>query len=346
MARLLTPNVSNAKRDFIHQRFARSGSRDARYGYTSLLTRFERSVNDCKTGSVQPHHVEDFFYGPGGLADTCQRQTLGKYRNDMKQFFAWVHRRRWNALSADALLEGVPDKSTRTNRNRYRMTRDELRHLLAHAEHPRDAALICFVACTGVRISEAKGMRIGDVSFNKSELYLTIPKTHEEITYPLTSDLEAQLRLWLAFYTEQVGKLRRTYYLFPAFKRRTFAEGGGLTPAGLLNPEGEITHPTKVLRPIADRAEIELEEGDGWHTLRRSFARILYDDLVHLGHDAALRIVQAALNHKSVQTTERYLGLDLERQQLARALKGKPFLILGDEAGKIVSLTDRRAGNG
>jgi integrase len=338
--------VSVAKRDFIHQRFARSGSRDARYAYTSLLNRFERSVNDCKTGSVLPHHVEDFFYGPGGLADTCQRQTLGKYRNDLKQFFAWVHRRGGNPLSADALLDGIPDKSTRVNRNRYRMTRDELRQLLSHAEHPRDAALICFVACTGVRISEAKGMRIGDVSFTKGELYVTIPKTHEEITYPLASDLEAQLRQWQTFYAEQVGRLKRTHYLFPAFKRRTFAEGGGLTPAGLLNPDAEISQPTKVLRPIADRAEIELEEGDGWHTLRRSFARILYDDCVSLGHDAALRIVQAALNHKSVLTTERYLGLDLERQRFHTMVKGKPFLTLGEDAGKIVSLTDRRAGNG
>jgi integrase len=346
MPRIITPNVSMAAAEFIRQRAGRSDSRGVRYGYVSLLRRFERHVSDCKTGSLKPHHLEDFFYGEGGLSDSCQRQTLGKYRNEMKQFLAFCHRRGWNALSADALLDGITDKSTRTNRNRYRMTRGELRQLLAEAQDPRDSALVCFVACTGVRISEALGMRVRDVSFAKGELYVTLPKTHEEVTYPLASDLEAQLRAWQVAYAAQVGPLTRTHYLFPTYHGRVFATGGGMTPAGRYNPSSPIQQPRLILAPIAERAGIELEEGDGWHTVRRSFARILYDDCVEMGHDAALRIVQAALNHKSVQTTERYLGLNLERQQFHRIMKGRPFLTADLEPGKLVDLSDRRASRG
>lgn len=342
----MTPKLSYAKEKFIRIRSAASESRGVRYGYVSLLNRFERNVGDCHTGSLRAHHLEDFWYGEGGLSDTCQSQTLGKYRNDMKQFLAFVHRREWNAYTADLLLDGIREKSTRVNRNRYRMTRAELRALLAAAEDPRDRALVCFVACTGVRISEALGMRMRDVSFTKSELYVYLPKTKQEVTYPLASDLEACLREWLTAYATQVGKLGKGFFLFPTYHGRTFAKGGGWTPAGLYNPVHPIPQPRIVLAPIAERAGIELEEGDGWHTVRRSFARILYDDCVSMGHDAALRIVQAALNHASVQTTERYLGLDLERQQFHKLIKGNAFLTKDLDAGKLVTLDEWRVGRG
>ncbi|MEU8780079.1 tyrosine-type recombinase/integrase [Streptomyces sp. NPDC048637] len=347
MPRRITPNVSYATATFVQQRSAQTSSRQVRYGFVSLLRRFETSVRDCKMGSVKAHHLEDFWYGEGGLSDTCQSQTLGKYRNEMKQFLGFAHRREWCPVSPDVLLDGIRERSTRVNRNRYRMTRAELRQLLAEATDPRDVALVCFVACTGVRISEALAMRVRDVSFSKSELYVTIPKTHEEITYPLSSDLESALRGWLTAYSAQVGPLKRTYYLFPAFHGRRFAKGGGMTPAGLYNMVQPIQQPRLILAPIAERAGLELEEGDGWHTVRRSFARILYDQCVSMGHDAALRVVQAALNHKSVQTTERYLGLDFERQQFHKIMKGQPFLTLDvDGGGKIVPLDERRAGRG
>ncbi|MEV7589749.1 tyrosine-type recombinase/integrase [Streptomyces sp. NPDC089922] len=343
MPRQATPNVSIACAEYVQHRFARSGSTGQRYGHRSLLNRFTASVRDCKTASVYPSHLEDFFYGEGGLSDTCSRETLGKYRNDMKQFLAFVHRRTWNPRSADALLEGISERTTHSNRNRYRMTRAELRLLLAGADDVRDAALVCFVACTGVRISEALGMAIRDVSFAKGELYVTLPKTHEEVTYPLASDLEAALRRWLTVYATQVGPLKRSFYLFPTYHRRQFVTGGGHSAAGLYNPIAPIQHPRRILTPIAERAGIELEEGDGWHTVRRSFARILYDDCVEMGHDAALRVVQAALNHKSVKTTEHYLGLNLERQQFSLIMKGRPFLSADLDPGTLVNLSERRA---
>ncbi|MEV5084976.1 tyrosine-type recombinase/integrase [Streptomyces sp. NPDC056159] len=346
MPKKSTPNVSLAKASFIQQRAQSSQSRQVKYGFVSLLTRFQTSVKDCHVGSLRAHHLEEFFYGAGGLSDTCGSTTLGRYRNDTKQFLAFCHRREWTAHAPDVLLDGIREKSTKSNRNRYRMTRDELRHLLTGAEDPRDVALVAFVACTGVRISEALGMRIRDVSFNKGELYVYLPKTKEEVTYPLASDLEAALRAWLTAYAEQVGPLKRTFYLFPPYHGRRFTKGGGVSPAGQYNPESPIQQPRLILAPIAERTGIELESGDGWHTVRRSFARILYDDCVSMGHDAALRIVQAALNHKTVQTTERYLGLNPERQTFHRIMKGQPFLSVGVEPGKVVPLDERRVGRG
>ncbi|MFJ7590204.1 tyrosine-type recombinase/integrase [Streptomyces sp. NPDC097617] len=312
-------------------------------GYRSILRRFCVAVRDRHIGSLRPLDVEDFFYTPGGLSDSCARVTLGKYRNDLKQFLGFCHRRGWCSMSAEQLVEGIRDKSTHTNRNRYRMTRAEMLRLIACADDPRDQALITFAACTGVRISEALGMQIGDVSFQKAELYVTIPKTHQEVTYPLSSDLEIALRAWLTSYAGQIGELKRSYRLFPTYFRREFVSKGIQAPAGQYNPVGVLVSPNQVLRPIAVRAGIELEPGDGWHTIRRSFARLLYDDAVHQGHDAALRIVQAALGHKSVNTTELYLGLTSEHKQFRQMLKGRPFLTADLDPGKVVDLSERRA---
>jgi integrase len=228
------------------------------------------------------------------------------------------------------------------------MTRAELRQLLNAADFPRDRALIAFIANTGLRISEAVEMRVRDVAFNKGELYVYLPKTKEEVTIPLSLDLERELRAWLTHYTEAVGDLKRTHYLFPVCLRHTFMPGHAQQPyqERRLNPEGRLGHPHVIIKDVAVKAGIELDPGDAWHTLRRSFARILYEDAREHGHDNALRIVQAALNHKEVSTTERYLGLDIERQRYADMIKGKPFLTADEESGKIIPLDERRAGRG
>jgi integrase len=62
---------------------------------------------------------------------------------------------------------------------------------------------------------------------------------------------------------------------------------------------------------------------EGGHTLRRSGATALYNQLSSVGHDRAIRICQAMLGHSSVQTTEIYLRLDLDRKVRNDLLAGK-----------------------
>lgn len=318
------------------------------YYLRSLFRRFVVRVDDCHVSSLRSHHVEDFFYGPGGLHETARDTTLANYRMNMRSFLRWCERREWTLRTMEQLTEGLREKCTQSNRNRYRMTRDELRSLLDAAAFPRDRALIAFVANTGLRISEAVRMRVRDVSFQKGELYVYLPKTKEEVTLPLSLDLEQELRSWLTTYTEAVGTLKRNYYLFPVCLRPFFQVGHAQEPNRdrVLNPEGMISHPHVIIKDVAEAAGIELDEGDAWHALRRSFARLLYEDARAQGHDNALRIVQAALNHKEVSTTERYLGLDIERQRYADMIKGKPFLTADLDGGKIIPLDERRVGRG
>lgn len=353
MARASTPKVSYAAAQYVAHRYAQSKSEPTRRNLQGLLNRLSVRVKDCHTGSLRAEHIEDFFYGPGGLhegkkGDRLAPTTLAAYRGWTKSFLHFCDRRGWLTVPVGQLVEGLPDRNTQTNRNRYRMTRAEIRRLLEAAQTPRDRALVAFVANTGLRISEALHMRVRDVSFGKGELYVYLPKAKEEVTIPLSLDLEDELRIWLTRYTENVGEVKRSHFLFPAFFGSQFQRGKHRWNTGRtkLNPEGQISNPQQIIKRVADAAGIELEPGDAWHTIRRSFARILYDDAVSLGHDAALRIVQAALNHKQVSTTERYLGLNLERQTYAAMMKGKRFLTADVEPGKIVDLDERRMGRG
>ncbi|MGV9815452.1 tyrosine-type recombinase/integrase [Streptomyces cellulosae] len=346
MARTATPKVSYAGKLYVEQREAQAGK--PLYYLRSFFRRFAAYVDDCHVSSLRAQHLEAFFYGPGGLSDTCKSTTLANYRAGMRSFLRFCERREWTLRTMEQLTEGLKEKNTQTNRNRYRMTRDEVLLLIEAADYPRDRALIAFLANTGLRISEAVRMRVRDVSFNKGELYVYLPKTKEEVTVPLSLDLERELRRWLTAYAEEVGDVKRSYFLFPVCQKHHFMPGHAQVPRPerRLNPEGYISHPTNIIKDVAEKAGIELDPGDAWHTLRRSFARILYDDCVGQGHDNALRIVQAALNHKEVSTTERYLGLNIERQRYAEMMKGRPFLTANEEDGKIIPLDGRRAGNG
>jgi integrase len=345
MARPVTPNVSIAVRDFLDRYLKRSTSATAHTDYRSTLNRFTKRVGDCHVGSLTPDHVEDFFYGPGdSLSATCSASTMSTQKTRLKPFLVYCHRQGWLRCSADAMLAEVRPKR-RTNRNRYRMDLPELRRLIDAATDPRDRALVAFVANTGVRISEALAMNVEDVNFPRGELYVTLVKTNTEETLPMTADLEGELRRWLVTYEEQAGKLERRYALFPPYHKNRFTSFTVVGPKRL-NPQGRITYPRSIIQKVATTAGIELEPGDGWHTVRRSFARIIYEGARTHGYDDALRITQAALNHAKVTTTERYLGLDIERQRYADMMKGKVFLTPDIKGGKIVPLDERRAGRG
>lgn len=327
MARRTTPNVTYAAEQFTAQRYRRSNSAGVRYGFVSLLRRFAASVNDCQVGTLKPHHVEDFFYGVGGLHETCGRTTLAKYRGDLAAFLDYCHRHEWLPRSGAAMVAGIPDKTTRNNRDRTRMTAQELLRLMDASENPRDRCLVAFVANTGVRISEALELRIRDINLARGEVYVRLLKQGgSEETYYITSDLDPELRRWLTAYMEACGELKKEWRLFPAQNRAQFGTGGKDSKSVGFNPTAKLNNAGTILERLCPIAGIEMEHGDGWHTIRRSVARLFFDSASEQGHDAALRMTQALLKHKHSSTTEGYLGLDLEKRKVQEVMQGKPFL--------------------
>lgn len=339
MPRRSTPTVRDAAERYIAHAYGKGGSKGQRYSQRSLLFRLAASVNDIQVGSVTAEHVETFFYGPEGLRHTCARSTLGRYYQETKAFFTWCHRRGWCG-PAENIVDGVTHTSTRVRRNRLRLSEGQMWAMVEHAPNPRDRAMLVFAMHTGTRISEILGVRLRDLNLETGEVAVRITKTHEEDTMTVSPSLDKYLREWLTLY-HQMADPEKSDYLFPAGKSPRFVNG--MTPDWTergLRPDSRINNPIKIIREMAYRANVDLENGDGWHTIRRSVARIFFDKASHLGHDAALRMTSAFLHHKNTSTTEVYLGLELEkvkRDEIMRVgfLEGAP-------GGNISTLNDYR----
>lgn len=343
MARRTTPRISEAVTEFIGQRMRRSDAPNFKRNYRSVLNRLTAFNKDCQVGSLTPAKLEDFFYGPAGLAaGGVLKSTLGAYRNQVKQFLAFCHRRGWHAHTAEFLLSGITEKSTQRRRAKRRLSQDELIAVIEGADNARDRALIAFIANTAVRISEALSPVVDDIRLDLGEMYLMIHKIDEEVTFPITEFLDRELRRWLAVYREEAGgQLQGSWRLFPPrWPNRTAAPKPGekAVPVqrGGFNVTGQIADPADIIKRAAENAGVELGAGDAWHSIRRSAARLVFDEATERRAGDPMRMTQAFLNHKHMSTTEIYLDIEVERERLNRMLRGKDFL--KPEGGNVVPL--------
>ena len=135
---------------------------------------------------------------------------------------------------------------------------------------------------------------------------------------PISKELRREINLWIPKYEAQVGPLQPDWYLTPAVR------GGRYLPATgyPMRPTMEICNAEGIVKYALAKIGVS-GSPTGCHVLRRSAARAMFDELVTLGYDGALRIVSAYLHHSSVVMSERYLGLDLDRANRDGFAKGE-----------------------
>jgi integrase len=211
-----------------------------------------------------------------------------------------------------------------------------LLQLLDQAECSMHRAYMATAINTACRASEITAMKVGDVDFARSELFVTVIKTREEDEMPLTADLARELRAWLTEYAGMLGRpLRADDHLFPARSGNQIAthyldEQTGRrvyvrTPF-VWHPDRPVERTEKIVKGALAKLGLPTRY-EGTHTLRRAVARAYFDSMSsELGYDAALRTVSALLHHSNMATTERYLGLSSEKKRRDQTLKGRPFL--------------------
>lgn len=167
----------------------------------------------------------------------------------------------------------------------------------------------------------------------------------------MPTELCIELSRWLTFYNkwtiEHFGEpLKRDWFLIP--RMRSAAAPG--TSAGQNIREGTlyphlrrhpasfslITYPTlkEYGFPVDDPTTGKKNRWGGTHTLRKSGARAWFDELCEAegSRDRALRIVKEQLGHKSITMTEHYLGLDVDRWQRNKILRGQYMFRANDPA--------------
>jgi integrase len=277
------------------------------------------------------------------MIDYCNKlgnsdATINALLSTLGSFFRWCRDNSLMDVNHNPLSGRRYRKSIRRDHDMINLSEFPLVLDVAEGIHARERIYIALGLYTLLRQSEILSIRIKDVNLELNTLDVVLHKTKERDQMRIVPELRAELRKWLTYYTDECGPLRGDWYLVPTRRPAGWDEGpdGAMT---IRRRDRLVPH----IRPRTMHANVQRKHC-GSHTLRRSAARALYEELVAEGVDDALRQVSAWLHHKSVLMTELYLGLTADRERRNRRYEDSP-MYPSLQANNVVSLrsTDGQA---
>jgi len=273
-----------------------------------MLRQFVRETGNAPLSEVTPEMVAGFLRGRGALSATwtAKRGALaGLYRFAVARSYA----------SASPLPEHPPKLPPPLTP--YVYSTGELQRLLnatsdLHARHSRLQAatyrtLLMLLYGTGLRISEALGLRIGDIDlvqrvitvrdtkFYKTRLVPVGPRLGQELAAHLgrRGTLALPLGPDSAFLCSRTGHRLTYQHVSKLFKRVRHAAGIGRPPGELRPPRlHDLRHTAAVHRVLA------------WYRAGQDVQRLLPQLATYLGH-------------VDIRSTQRYLQMTPELLQEA-----------------------------
>lgn len=286
---------------------------------------------DYYTSQIQPSDIDRVLkesnWGP---------KTKATNLAFMKQLFAWCRTRRYMRADQDPLMGGFLIRGAQNrgeDRDKLWLWRHEgdwdLVLDAAGRMHPRDRAVIALGLYLMPRIEELADIRWGDVDFENHSVYLGRSKTRDGDRMPLVTELASELATWKTFYETVHGPVEDHWFVVPAFghaPRRASDGRYGIDHSTDFHPTRLASHPYEVVKRALTATGKWTNEQLYWtggHTLRRSGARGLYDSLRDQGIDNALRLVQTWLGHSSVLHTQRYIGINADREMRNKIFAGR-----------------------
>lgn len=299
----------------------------------SLVTRFAAYVGGNPwMSTVGSEQIEGFLIGggPRALSRTLAESSFNVARGRINTFWGYCLRKGWttNGGLEDVRRKDVPE------RIRRRFTATELVALCAAPTQPQEKILMALGCNTALRSCDITKLTIcgrdssgkvdpalRTVDLDNGWLRVKVHKTRRQDDLPITLELDAALREWLTVYPVEIGRdLEPGMFLVPA---KSMVWG---STYGRLRPYDIITRPDKIYQRMVEAAGLPFSKGDGFHTLRRSFARIFYEELKRQGHPDPIRPVQAMLHHATPEMTYTYIGVELDREARNVVLRGQLFL--------------------
>jgi site-specific recombinase XerD len=276
---------------------------------------------------------DDLLQGP--LSPATRELRLSQVRS----FLGWARTMNYINYDPTALIHAhVPAKAARN-----RLSAAQLLGLLDLAAYPGDRAVLAVAANLGLRGGEIARLRIGDYNQATGTLRVHVDKTNQVDDMPVSADLARELDIWLRHYLDVCREAGKTAYLFPA--KHVSHHKGTIT----YRPDSPVGKPfliaqralqaaldTGLISPDqwGDQAEDQVDDDgavlagrEGIHTIRRSIARIYFDDILASGGESeALLATMALLHHSKTETTLRYIGYDRQVEARDQHLRGKAFL--------------------
>lgn len=327
------PLLSEVVEEFIRHRRTTDLARTTLRDSESTLRQFVEVVGGIDIADVGIPHVALFF---DAGSETRQSQSQRNDYSRLSVFFDYARARGYMAATQNPLFGRRRPKRIKKERNRVHVGKFSALLDAAGARSDRDRAAVAMLLFTLARDGEVGTVRIRDINLDTGKIRMMIHKTHQEDSVPICAELDRELRRWLSIYAATCGELQPHWYLLPARTTRPVREAGKIVAAETC---GYL--PTKRMGPLGKAAKAALDrigfpvsdgEREGAHTIRRSGARALADQLASIGHDAAIRVVQSMLHHATMAQTEEYVGLTPER-------KTRDELILGRELYDLSNVT-------
>lgn len=280
------------------------------------IERYLWGAHECQSDCAGRQH-----HGPGlraTMADTSLNRCLGQ----LQGFLTWGFR---NGLVAGETIQPTTARVRQQRRRRLQLTIDQLVELYEGAPDPYERVICALAAYTGGRAGELPTLRVGDVDLEAGEIAWTRHKTRQgDDTLPVMAELANELARWFKYYEQQCGTLRDDWYLIPG--RRSVGTPGRIQyyPTRRRVRGCHIVVKDQLVRVLGvDPAELR---GEGVHTVRRSVARCLYEQLCEDRHADPIAVVQSLLGHASRVMTERYIGMESGRRERDNVLRGRSVL--------------------
>jgi integrase/recombinase XerC len=249
--------------------------------YRRDLRAFTTFTGDMDLAAVTPDLLQRFIGSPGVQLDATGRHrakaTINRYRVTLKALFAWSEAR-W-------LVPRNPTAILRCQRHRVLppavLTEAEIEQVLSfdfvgrHAA--RDHALLTFMILTGCRLAETVGLDVGNIDARGKVAIIKAAKGGEPERVLLSE--------------------RALAVLAPLITRAA--------EAPLFTAGGRRISTRQVQRIVQRRLrEAGIDKELSPHSLRHTFATRLYNQT------GDIRLVQVAMRHQHVATTEYYAQVD------------------------------------
>lgn len=336
--------ISDAAELFILARSADGAAKNTLKGYRANLNHLHRCVGKKHVRDLTALDIDALFADLSPkMADTSINGVIAT----LSSFFKWCRARGHMDTTNDPLAGRRMRKLRRVERRR--LTASQFPALLDAAPHPRDRMILAIGLYLMLRQSEIIDLRVGDVNLDAGEVKVRIFKTRDADVMPISSELDRELRRWLTYYAEQCGPLKSDWRLIPRRSQSTTRDWHGRIQSDWTSQRLIPDQVPWKIEQVAQAALASLgwemrdtsgkSKWEGMHTLRRSGARALFDELIAQGYDGALRTVQTFLHHANSSMTERYLGLELDRNQRNQKFAGQP-MFPSQDAGNVVVLRE------
>lgn len=323
-----------------HRRNRPKGNSEARLKSIDItLRRFLTVTGNILTENIREEHVDAYF------AEASKKRGKNSLRidiTDLKQFTAWAIRTRRMGRHSDPMAGWEPPKVSKRPWRGFHVSK--VPALLDACTHPRDRILLALGCYLIGRSIEFRILRIGDVDLDAGFINFYIPKPDKHDLMPISQELDEELRRWLTFYAETAGPLDPNWFLVPA---KTAARPGG---SRRMDTSTIKLLPTRRMGPPHEHAKRALEQigysttgpdgrgsGEGMHTVRRSIARALAEQLRDEGDPNPIETVRAMLNHSTEKQTRDYIGWESGRLHRDNRIKGQ-LMFPGLRAGTVSDL--------